>query len=390
MKRNSGLLMAMALIIVLLLSAGALCAQPTDEGDIVYTNDRLGFSLTLPASWADRYIAWENPDAVSFLHAQSNKALGGPYGELFTIIRFDGVLTPEQILEGSGMRLLAAQTEQHTYVLSGPSGVAYTDESEAGYLEMRKDIETILATVKAIPLIPADGIQVIVDGKRLAFDVPPQNVNNRVLVPLRAIFEEMGAEIDYDQATQTVTAAKGDTVVVLTIGDSSPTINGKVVPLDQPGIIIGGRTLAPLRFVAEAFGGAVEWIGDKQTAAILTKAISEPHDYAVLLADYFKEDPEAAGHVFEGTNAVMMDLDGDGIDEVVAAKYVWHAEYGYQQLQFVVLGVIGGKGILIEPPGQMTLTEAIYINKDKEIITISQTDSEFILIYNYMNGFLSA
>ena len=119
------------------------------------------------------------------------------------------------------------------------------------------------------PVLPVtEGIQVIIDGKVLAFDVQPQIVNGRTLVPLRAIFEEMGAEIEYDGATQTVTATKEDTVVVLTIGGTSPTINGVIVSIDQPGIIVDGRTLAPLRFVAEAFGGSVEWNGDTQTATI--------------------------------------------------------------------------------------------------------------------------
>lgn len=111
-------------------------------------------------------------------------------------------------------------------------------------------------------------IKVIIDGNIIAFDVPPRIVNNRVMVPLRAIFYEMGAEVVWDEAAQAVTAVKGETTVVLTIGDTSPTINGDAVVLDQPGIIVDGRTLAPLRFVAEAFGGSVEWAGDENTAYI--------------------------------------------------------------------------------------------------------------------------
>jgi N-acetylmuramoyl-L-alanine amidase len=121
------------------------------------------------------------------------------------------------------------------------------------------------------PSVEPDGIKVTIDGKALAFDVPPQNINGRVLVPLRAIFEEMGAAIDYDPDTRTVTAIKGGTVVVLTIGDTSPTVNGAVVAIDQPGVIVDGRTLAPLRFVAEAFSGTVVWEATSQTAAIATR-----------------------------------------------------------------------------------------------------------------------
>jgi hypothetical protein len=112
------------------------------------------------------------------------------------------------------------------------------------------------------------GISVTVDGKALAFDVPPRNLNGRIVVPLRAIFEAMGADIDWDEAEQTVTATKGDTVVTLAIGEATATVNGEAVQLDQPGILQNGRTLAPLRFVAETFGGSVYWDGDAQTAAI--------------------------------------------------------------------------------------------------------------------------
>jgi len=65
-----------------------------------------------------------------------------------------------------------------------------------------------------------------------------------------------------------VTGTKDDTVVILKIGDTSPTINGIVVPIDQPAVIKENRTLAPLRFVAEAFGGTVDWEGSTQTAFI--------------------------------------------------------------------------------------------------------------------------
>ena len=111
-------------------------------------------------------------------------------------------------------------------------------------------------------------IKVFLDGEQLAFDVPPRIIMGSTLVPLRAIFEVMGAFVEWDDATQTVTATKDDKVVVLTIGRSSATVNGQTVQIGQPGITAGGRTLAPLRFVAEAFGETVTWDRDTLTAAI--------------------------------------------------------------------------------------------------------------------------
>jgi len=123
-------------------------------------------------------------------------------------------------------------------------------------------------------------IRVVLNGASVAFDVAPQNMNGRILVPLRAIFEEIGAEVFWDAGAETVTAIKGGTAVRLTIGDVYPTVNGVVVAIDQPGVIVGGRTLAPLRFVAEAFGGTADWDGAANTVYItLINAPDAPPPY---------------------------------------------------------------------------------------------------------------
>ena len=124
----------------------------------------------------------------------------------------------------------------------------------------------------AVPVMASSpDISVYMDGRRINFEVPPQMIGGRTMLPLRAIFEEMGAEVAWDAATQTATATRGNTTVVLPVGSLSPTVNGVVVPIDQAGVIVDGRTLAPLRFVAEAFGGEVQWDNVTRTASIATK-----------------------------------------------------------------------------------------------------------------------
>ncbi|MGE5398022.1 MAG: copper amine oxidase N-terminal domain-containing protein [Chitinophagales bacterium] len=113
--------------------------------------------------------------------------------------------------------------------------------------------------------------KVEINGATLSFDVPPTIENGRILVPLRTVFEKMGAQVSWDSATATVKAVKGSTVVVLQIGSLTPTINGNVKPIDVAGKTVHGRTLAPLRFVCEAFGGTVNWNADTQTATVKTK-----------------------------------------------------------------------------------------------------------------------
>jgi len=111
-------------------------------------------------------------------------------------------------------------------------------------------------------------ITVTINGEPISFDVQPQIINDSVMVPMRVIFEEMGATVLWDAQTRTATAEKGETTVVLQAGSLISTINGAHRQLIQPGIVINGATLVPLRFVAEAFGGSVEWDSASNTAVI--------------------------------------------------------------------------------------------------------------------------
>ena len=157
----------------------------------------------------------------------------------------------------------------------------------------------------------ADEIKIVINGENLAFEVAPANVNGRVLVPLRAIFEEMGAAVAWNADTQTVTATKDQTIVILTIDNRYPTINGKVVEIDQPGIIMQGRTLAPLRFVAEAFGGSVELNGASNTAIITLNIAEAPNNAVSVTAGTGKEEFKkgtvtSSGYVSEYLNLTFV------------------------------------------------------------------------------------
>ncbi len=111
-------------------------------------------------------------------------------------------------------------------------------------------------------------IKVLVNGGELSFDQPPIIKDSRTLVPLRAIFEALGAEVDWDGDTRTVTASKGKTTVVLTVDSASYTVNGSEKTLDVPAQIVNSRTLVPVRAVSESFGCEVEWDGDTRTVVI--------------------------------------------------------------------------------------------------------------------------
>jgi hypothetical protein len=93
-------------------------------------------------------------------------------------------------------------------------------------------------------------------------------IQDRFVVPMRAIFEALGAEVNWDEDKRTVTGTKGDISVELTIGSRVVTINGKTVELDVPATIINDRTYVPARFVSESFEASVSWNPDNKVAVI--------------------------------------------------------------------------------------------------------------------------
>ena len=114
-------------------------------------------------------------------------------------------------------------------------------------------------------------IRVVLNGTPLVMDVPPQLVGGRTLLPLRAVAEALGAEVNWDSTNRIVTAIRDGTTIILPLGSTTVTVNGQAVTIDVPATIVGGRTLVPLRFVAESFGIDVNWDGATRTVTITTE-----------------------------------------------------------------------------------------------------------------------
>lgn len=118
----------------------------------------------------------------------------------------------------------------------------------------------------------ASEITATIDNRPVYFDVAPQKINGRIMVPLRAIFEGLGAEVSWEGATETITGKKEGVVVTLRLNDTKAEVNGKIVMLDVAATKVSGRTFVPARFVAESFGADVQWDESKQEIIITTGA----------------------------------------------------------------------------------------------------------------------
>lgn len=116
--------------------------------------------------------------------------------------------------------------------------------------------------------LSAQAISVNFNGEALSFDSAPVNENGRVLVPMRAIFEKFGAQVNWDASTGTAIAVSGDKIVLIQAGNPNAFVNSDVFPLDVPAKIINDRTMVPVRFISEALGADVTWDGETETVNI--------------------------------------------------------------------------------------------------------------------------
>lgn len=120
-------------------------------------------------------------------------------------------------------------------------------------------------TVMAFHVSAADEIKVVLDGKEISFDQPPVIVNDRTMVPMRAIFEALGANVDWNAETRTATGSKCGIYIDFQIDEPYMLKNTITIELDAPATLINGYTMLPVRAVAESFGVEVSWEAETRT-----------------------------------------------------------------------------------------------------------------------------
>lgn len=116
----------------------------------------------------------------------------------------------------------------------------------------------------------AGSINLYVNNSKLELANPPVLVNGNTLVPVRSIFENLGATVEWDNDIRTVTGKTADKIIKLIIDNKTATVNGSAVELAAPATIINGSTYVPARFVAESLGAEVAW--DNNTKSVLVNS----------------------------------------------------------------------------------------------------------------------
>ncbi len=139
---------------------------------------------------------------------------------------------------------------------------------------MKKMISAVLCIcvlLSSTLCFAADAIRVELDYAPVTFDQEPVIVNDRTMVPVRAIFEALGASVSWNAETRTVTSKLGSLTVVMVIDNPVMTINSAIKTMDAPPVIMGDRTLVPVRAVAESFGCTVSWDAGKRQVSIFSQ-----------------------------------------------------------------------------------------------------------------------
>ncbi|MEN6390730.1 MAG: N-acetylmuramoyl-L-alanine amidase [Syntrophomonas sp.] len=211
-------------------------------------------------------------------------------------------------------------------------------------------VVTLVCTTGKVSAAPDPDIKVYLNNQLLAFDVPPVVENGRTLVPMAAVFSAMGAEVRWDGGSQTVTAIRKGIAVDLKIGSLHPSVNGRDCTIDIPARIIKNRTMVPLGFVGEAFGGKVAWDPTNRVVNItLAASPGQTGGYVTVKEDYVNlRSGPGTGYDNTGTaphdqQMEVLSQSGDWYQVKYQGKSVWVAGW---------LVVFTGQGVPNSPSPQ--------------------------------------
>lgn len=152
-------------------------------------------------------------------------------------------------------------------------------------------------------------IKVTVNGKEVLFDVAPRLIKDRTMVPVRAVFEMLGATVSWDEKENTAIGKKDGTEVKITVDNNVMLKNGEKITLDVEPQNIDGRVLVPVRAISESFGALVLWDEETKTVKI---TYENKEDFGLLVT--FIDVGQADSAFLELPNGESMLIDAGSRD----------------------------------------------------------------------------
>lgn len=233
----------------------------------------------------------------------------------------------------------------------------------------------------------SDIITVTVDNVPVAFDQNPEIIEGHTLVPVRAVFEQAGAKVDWNQDTQTAIIAKGDYTVTIKYGESALYRNGERIDIEMPATMINNRILIPVRAIAEAMNFAVTW--DGHHSMVLVSTTGRPYRAYAFLKTGFRTLEDGSEFYSDSPNStVRLDLDNDGKPENI--EFSPSADMSSNSGSVLKINDIDYTAGL----GSLTSAYSIAVvdldanDNTKEIIVSENGDTLNAHFYRYENGIL--
>lgn len=188
-------------------------------------------------------------------------------------------------------------------------------------MKLKKSISALLAACTALAAVPAavyaDDIKVYVDNSKVSFtDQSPVIIDDRTMVPIRAVFEAAGASVDWNSDTKTATLKRNDYTVIMQLYEPYFYKNGEPIALDVPSQLVNDRIVIPVRAIAEAMDFGVTWDSAHRNVLIATDGkayrangqwetgFRDINDCGIMLSYEFHN--------------LQIDLDGDGNEEMLS------------------------------------------------------------------------
>lgn len=249
---------------------------------------------------------------------------------------------------------------------------------------------TILLCISQAVTTLASSISLDINGEPISTDVSPQIIDGRTMVPVRSIFEAVGATVVWDAETKTIVGTKGNTTVIMTINSTTETINGEEYGMDTSPLIVDGRTLAPAKYVAEAFGYTVNWDADTKTVSIIGSDSNTEIEY---LENNFDIDPYTFADikvVFENyanrllqceTRQEAMDLASEITDWGDGSTYTSDYQQFMNESETTSESVFAQYASLIT--GQLAIYRGIDLYVENELGGYTEMDGLYDSAYNY-------
>lgn len=129
-------------------------------------------------------------------------------------------------------------------------------------------VSFLLSAIFSINALAYEGVNINFKGEDITSEIAPMIIEGRAMVPVRGIFEEIGAKISWLEDEKTVVGEKNGVKVTMTVGDSFYTVNGSVKPMDSKAVIVKNRVMIPVRYAAQAFGYKAVWNENEKTVFI--------------------------------------------------------------------------------------------------------------------------